>query len=349
MNEQFLYKIVYQTYNLGANISLQLINMTNKNKISKFEKILFHGITKEDFDKNQWAKIDSLCKKKVFFPKDNPKGENSMKDIDCLLINQGMIADKNTIESSPHLKYIGILATGYNRIDIKSAASKHVVVCNVPGYATEAVAEFVIGLMLEHIRELERAKKQAREGDYSEATFNGVQIKGKTIGVIGLGRIGQRVAEIASYGFGAKVLYWSRKRKKSLEKNGVVYKSVSRILKEADIVTTHLSYAKETLRFFNKKRIALIKPGTIFINTAPMELIDLKALEKRLRKGDITFILDHSDEMTSKDIERLKKYKNCIVYPPIGFRTYEGSALKKEIFINNLQNFLKAIPNNKVN
>lgn len=322
--------------------------MTNKKIIPKFERILFHGIIKKDFEKKQWAKIDSLSKRKVLLPKSSSNVKSFLKDVDCLLINQGMITDKKMINSAPHLKYIGILATGYNRIDTKYAASRHIAVCNVPGYATEAVAEFVMGLILEYRRELERAKKQAREGNYSEMTFNGIQIKNKTIGIIGLGKIGQRVAEIATKGFKAKVWYWSRTRKKALEKNGISYRSVSEIMKGADIISTHLSFAKETTEFFNKERIALIRPRAIFINTAPMELIDLKALEKRLRKGDITFIFDHSDEMTSQNIEKLKKYKNCMIYPPIGFRTIEADKLKKEIFIENLQNFLKGTPNNLI-
>lgn len=252
--------------------------MINKDSISKFTKILFHGITREDLGKNQWRKIDSLCKKKIFLPKDSFHIKNFLKDIDCLLINQGMVVDKKIVDSAPHLKYIGILATGYNRIDIGYAASRHIAVYNVPGYATEAVSEFIIGLILEHIRELERAKRQARDENYSETTFNGIQIKDKTIGIIGLGKIGQRVAEISSKGFGAKVWYWSRTRKRLLEKNGITFKPILRILKEADIISTHLSYSKEISKFFNKERIVSVKPGAIFINiySSPILIIFLK-------------------------------------------------------------------------
>ena len=80
-----------------------------------------------------------------------------------------------------------------------------------------------------------------------------------------------------------------------------------------------------------------------------MELFDLVALERRLLKGDVTFILDHSDEMKPKDIRRLKQNKNCVVYPPIGFRTFEADNLKRDIFVNNLRNFLKGTPSNRVN
>lgn len=317
-------------------------------KSNIFEKILFLNLTKEDFEQTLWKRLNKLSNKKVFLPTDSPRLLEELKSTDCLLINQGMIADQKMIEAAPALKYIGILASGYNRIDTSFAASKKVVVCNVPGYATEAVAEFVTGILLDQIRELERAKKQAREDNYSESTFNGIQIKDKVFGIIGLGRIGQRVTEIA-LGFGAKVVYWSRRRKKALEKKGAIYQSVKQVLKKSDFISTHLSFAKETLKFFNKKTISLLKPGAIFINTAPMELIDLKALENRLKKNDIIFVLDHSDEMMEKDINKLKRYKNCVIYPPIGFRTKEASDLKKEIFIGNLERFISGKAENKVN
>lgn len=323
---------------------MDVYNMIN----NKLKKILFLNLTKRDFEEPLWKRLDMLSSEKVFLPTDSPRLFKELETTDCLLINQGMVADQKMIKAAPLLKYVGILASGYNRIDTVYAASKKVAVCNVPGYATEAVAEFVLGTVLDQIRELERAKKQARENNYSEATFNGVQIKDKTFGIIGLGRIGQRVAELA-LGFGAKVVYWSRERKKALEKKGVVYKSVKQVLKSADILSTHLSFAKQTLKFFNKKTLSLIKSGAIFVNTAPMELIDLKALEASLKKNNMTFVLDHSDEMTSEDIGRLKKYKNCIIYPPIGFRTKEASILKKEIFIDNLENFLQGSSINKVN
>ena len=81
---------------------------------------------------------------------------------------------------------------------------------------------------------------------------------------------------------------------------------------------------------------------------APMELVDLSVLEKRLKKDDMTFIFDHPDEMDKKNVEKLAKYKNCIIYPPIGFVSNEAAALKKEIFVSNITNFLKGRPSNRV-
>lgn len=133
-----------------------------------------------------------------------------------------------------------------------------------------------------------------------------------------------------------------------MEKKGVKYESIDTMIKKCDFLSLHLSKAKETVGILSKRRINSIKKGAVVINVAPMELIDLSALANRLKKGDMTFIFDHPDEMEKKDVEKLSKNKNCIVYPPVGFITGEATTLKKEIFISNLEHFLKGHPTNQV-
>ena len=120
-------------------------------------------------------------------------------------------------------------------------------------------------------------------------------------------------------------------------------------VKNADIISLHLAFAPQTEKILNEKAINTIKSGALLINFAPMELIDIKALVKRLKRGDITFIFDHTDEISPEQIKMLKPYKNCVFYPPIGFRTKEAAALKQEVFVSNLENFLKGKTPNKVN
>jgi len=316
----------------------------------KFKKILIIGFDENSLAKEYWQRIDKLTNKKVFLPTESKELQKHLSNTDCLLVSLGVKVDKKMIDQAPNLKYIGVLATGYGKIDVSYAAKKGIMVCNIPGYSTEGVAEFAFAVILEHIREIERGKKQAREGNYSESTFFGVyEIKDKIFGVIGLGRIGSRIAEIAHDGFGAKVRYWSRTRKKELEKKGMKYQELNSLLKECDFLSLNLAYNKETESFLNSQRIKLIKPGAVVINLAPMELVDIKALEQRLKVGEITFILDHSDELSPTDAQRLSKYKNCILYPPIAYTTKEATATKQEIFVSNLENFLKGKSTNKVN
>ncbi len=164
-----------------------------------------------------------------------------------------------------------------------------------------------------------------------------------------MGRIGQRVAKIAHAGFEARVSYWSRSRKKNLERSGVSFKNIDTLLKECDVVSINLAYVPQTKGFLTSQRIKLIKPGAVVVNVAPMELVDITALAARLKMKDITFILDHSDELSPDEAKMLALYKNCIMYPPIGYITKEATQTKLSMFVDNIENYLKGSPTNKVN
>ena len=318
-------------------------------RMSMFHKLLLLNFEKSNLKPEYWLRINKISKEKILLKADSPEVKTHLTTADCLLLKLGMGADKTLIDSMPRLKYIGMYGTGFGRIDAAYAKKKGVTVYNIAGYATECVAEFVFAALLEYLREITRAKTQAQTGDYSEASYTGTEIKGKTFGVIGLGRIGGRVAELAAHGFGASVLYWSHKRKEDAEKSGIKYVEIDTLLKTSDTISLHMSFNPETKGFLSEKRIQLIKSGAVVINTAPMELVDVTALEKRLKKGDMTFILDHSDELDPKVAKRLSKYHNCILYPPIAYTTKEATNAKQDIFVSNLENFLKGKPTNKVN
>jgi len=316
----------------------------------KFKKILFLEIKKENLEPHFWKRIDELSEDKVFLSVDDPNIKSNLTSVDCIC-TKGFVKkiDKEIIDSIPNLRYIGVLATGYGKIDAEYAAAKGVVVTNVPGYATNAVAELVFGVILERLRDLSRAKNQAAGGNYSESTFfNTSEIKGKKFGIIGLGRIGSRVAEIA-LGFGAEVFYFDRNRKKEIENKGAKFSDLERLVSTCDFIAIHLVLNKETENIINSSLIQKIRSRTVIVNLAPNELVDLKALEERLAMGDITYILDHSDELSQEQAVKLSKHKNCIMYPPIGYTTKEASIIKQEIFVQNIENFLKGSPTNKVN
>jgi lactate dehydrogenase-like 2-hydroxyacid dehydrogenase len=312
----------------------------------KFKKMIVTGATKGDISSDYWKQINQLTGEVVFIGSEDLATLEKNCDIDCLISKFNPV-DKHMIDMFPNLKYIGVYATGYGKIDTEYAKKKAITVTNVPGYSTESVAELVFGLILEELREISRAKSSSKSGNYSEEGFTATEIKGKTFGILGLGRIGTRVAELAST-FGAKVLYWSRNKKKLRDKS-IKYASMSRVVSQSDILSLHLALCDGTEGILDKKLINSIKKGALVVNTAPMELVDLSALEKRLAKRDITFVLDHSDEMEAGDLKRLKKYENCIIYPPIGYISKEASIAKQEIFVSNLKGFLKGKPDNIVN
>lgn len=272
-----------------------------------------------------------------------------LADSDALFIGFGIKVDRTVIDSAPKLKYIGVYATAYDFVDTEYAKSKGIAVCNLGGYSTEGVAEFVFAAVLDNFRNLDRAKERIGKNDTdflpSELAKNR-EIKGKLFGVVGLGKIGSRVSEIAM-GFGADVRYWSRNRKKELESRGIKYEDADSLVSKADILSLHLAVTNETEGFLNADRIKKIKKGAVLVSTVGLSLIDANALEARLKNNDMTLILELS-EVPAEQVNKWKGYKNCVLYPPVAL-TYESLAARQRIFVENVERFLKGKPQNKVN
>ncbi len=310
----------------------------------KPKKIICLDFNGSEMADNEWQEIDALAEKRVLISGD---AAAEHKDSEVLLVKLGAKVGKDLLDKFPNLKYVGMLGTGYGGIDTEYAASKDITVTNIADYATEAVAEFTFGILIEWCRGLGRGLKLAWDGTY-EDDKPGMEIKGKKFGVIGLGDIGLRTAELAQ-AFGADVSYWSRTLKKDAEAKGIHYAELDKLLANSDIISLNLALNPETEGIINAGRVALIRQDAIFINPSPMELIDFDALVRRLKKQDMVFMLDHSDEMSKEQLEQLKPLNTCRVYPAIAYLTREASALKKRIYIDNLKNFLEGKPTNKVN
>jgi D-3-phosphoglycerate dehydrogenase len=311
----------------------------------KLQHLLCVDFTGKELDDSYWNQIDQLAEKRTRSDKAVALGEHT--DADGILLKLGAKFTKEDIDTFANLKYIGMLGTGYGGIDTKYAASKGIVVTNIADYATEGVAEFTFGILLEQYRELAKARTQAKAGDYSD-NFTGSEIKDKKFGVIGLGDIGKRTAELAK-AFGADVVYWSRNRKPEVEAEGISYCELDELITSSDIVTVNLAYNTETEGIINAERISQFKVGSVVINPSPMELFDFVALVERLQQNDMVFMLDHSDEMTEEQLATIRPLENAVVYPAIAYLTNEASALKKQIYVDNIKGFLQGKPSNKVN
>lgn len=308
--------------------------------------MLFVNLTESKLDKEYWSKVDSLTEKKVFLSKDSPQITYELQDTDCLLVGFATPVTKEHIDAAPNLKYIGTLSVAYHKIDASYARAKGIAVTNIAGYCTESVAELIIAAILSEVRGLNKEQERAKKKNY-DFIESAREIKGKVFGVFGLGNIGNRTAELAQ-AFGADVRYWSRTRRNDAENKGVCYEDKETLLKNADFISLNFAHTLETDKFLDERAFSIIKPGAIVVNTVPMETIDLTALEKRLTKNDITFILDHSDEMKQEDLDRLQKHHNCIIYPPLGI-SKEARINKQKVFVENMTCFLAGKPVNIVN
>ncbi len=310
----------------------------------KFTKIAVIGIDQTKLESAYWQRIESLAD---VLQHADTVGEKFVADADCLIVGFEIVVDAATMDKMPNLKYIGVLGTAYDRVDVAAAKERDIVVTNLPGYSTEAVAEWVFGVLLEHLRDLTRAKNEAARGNYKAAGFSGSEIKGKVFGVIGLGRIGTRVAEIA-LGFGADVRYWSRTRKPDVEAQGIKHETLDELIGRADIVSLHVAGTKDTEHILNRERIMNMKPRALLVNTVSMKTIDVDALEERLQRGDLTLIRMHSRSLTDKQWKRLAHHQNMIVYPAITNVTKEANQAREEMFVHNVEQFLDGRPENVV-
>jgi glycerate dehydrogenase len=301
-----------------------------------------------ELDSKIFARMSKLFHTVDFVMSDDPKKLQKIKDADAFFVKISTKIDKTVIDAAPKLKYIGVCATAFDAVDAKYARSRGVAVCNLGGYSAEAVAEFFFAALLEAGRELEKGKNQARKEDYSFDKFMGLELMDKTLGVIGAGTIGGRIAEIGN-GFGMRVLYVAKTRKPRLEKFGAKRTTIDALAKQSDVISINLILNNETKGMVSKKVISLMKKGCVVINLAPPPLIDQEAMMVRADKGDIIFAFDHSDDIEPAFAKRFLKTKNCIVYPPIAFRTTQADFNRWDTFAGNIEKFVAGKPQNVVN
>ena len=293
-------------------------------------------------------RIKKIFKSVHFVSRDDPKLSTLLKDVDAALVTISTKVNKEFLDAAPKLKYVGVCSTAFDAVDAKYARARNVTVCNLGGYSTGAVSEFFFAALFEQARELEKAKQQARKEDYSFHKFMGLELRNKVLGVVGAGKIGGRIAEIG-LGIGMKVICFSRKNKPQLDKLGAKKSNLDQMLSKSDFVSLNLALNKETEGIISKDKLKILKKNCILVNLAPPKLIDQEAVIKKASKGEMIFIFDHSDDIDKKLAKRFLKTKNCIVYPPVAFRTEEANTARWETFVSNITNFIKGKPKNVVN
>jgi phosphoglycerate dehydrogenase-like enzyme len=315
---------------------------------AKFKKVVLLACVESDFSEQVGARLASVTEQVIAVAEGSESIAGLLADADCLVVEPGIAVDGALLDAAPKLRYLCIYGTDHSRVDVGYAGRRGVTVCNTPGYSTGAVAEFVFGVILDHIRALAPAKSRVRDGRFTELGTPGNEIESRKFGVVGLGRIGRRVAEIAKHGFGASVHYWSRNRRPDMEQAGVGYADIATLLRSSDFISIHVTRTTATERLINAERIEQIKPGAVVVHLSPIELIDLDALEQRLTRGDMTIILDHTDELPAERRKALSRCSNCVMYPAIACTTREAKGAKLAILLKNMEGFLAGYPSNQV-
>ena len=283
--------------------------------------------------------------------------ENSVdkaKDAEVVCIFKDSVVDKGVIDAIPNLKFIATRTTGFDFIDCEYAKTKGIKVSNVPAYGSETVAEFAFALLLTLSRKVREANQALKEnGDYSTPqNVQGFDLNKKTLGVVGTGKIGKNVIEIAR-GFDMNVLAYDLYPDiKFSQENNFTYKTLEEVLAESDVVTLHAPYTKENHHLINKNNISLFKKGAYLINTARGELVETEALVEALQSGAIAGagldVLEGENEFKKGDIIPMLEMSNVVMTPHIAFNTREAEARIEQTTIENIKSFLSGSPVNLV-
>ncbi len=316
--------------------------------MKKFRKLILYDLKSEPLEKEFVDKLrkytDSI--KIVYAPKEY-SGSLKLSDIsgaDCLITRLFDYYDGALFRDS-RLKYIGAMHTDFSHFNLKLFKRQNIVLTNVPGYATEAVAELTISALLNISRQTHNAMNFVKQGGWGFERFIGWELKGKILGVIGLGKIGSRVAEIAQ-ALGMKVIYHSSTRNLSLEKQGMEYVTLNELLKKSDVVSLHCPLFEKTKQILNNSNLRLMKNNSILLNSARSELVDLDALYGLCKQKKISAWFEAIEG--SKTRSKFRKLDNVYLTPHFGWMTKEAQQRLREITLNNIESFLKGKPQNRV-
>ena len=273
-------------------------------------------------------------------------------DADIVLTNK-VVMDREMMALLPRLKYIGVLATGYNVVDIEAARERDIIVTNVPAYSTESVAQTVFAHLLtvtnrtEHYAQQNRLGRWAENRDFCYWDTELTELAGKTMGIVGLGNIGRRVAEIA-LAFGMQVKAMTSKKAEDLPA-GIQKAELQSLLASADVVSLHCPLTEGTKHLIHRETLRLMKPSAILINTGRGPLVDDEALAEALNEGRLrAYCADVVTEEPPKADHPLLHAPNAFITPHIAWATVEARKRLLQTAIGNVEAFVNGHPVNLV-
>ena len=273
-------------------------------------------------------------------------------DADIVLTNK-VVMDREMMALLPRLKYIGVLATGYNVVDIEAARERDIIVTNVPAYSTESVAQMVFAHLLtvtnrtEHYAQQNRLGRWAENRDFCYWDTELTELAGKTMGIVGLGHIGRRVAEIA-LAFGMQVKAMTSKKAEELPA-GIQKAELQSLLASADVVSLHCPLTEGTRHLIHRETLRLMKPSAILINTGRGPLVDDEALAEALNEGRLrAYCADVVTEEPPKADHPLLHAPNAFITPHIAWATVEARKRLLQTAIGNVEAFVNGHPVNVV-
>lgn len=303
-----------------------------------------------------WEGFEKLGELVVYdrIPTDTQSVIKHIGDAEIVITNKTPLT-KAIFDACPSIRYVGVLATGYNVVDIEAAKEKGIPVTNVPTYGTQAVAQFVFALLLDichHVRQHNDAVKNGewtKRGEFCFWNYPLIELANKTMGIIGFGNIGQAVANLA-LAFGMKVLAYDIKQDVVPNNENIRYVSLDELYRNSDIISLHCPLFPSTQGIINKDSIAKMKDGVIIINTSRGPLIVEEDLKDALISGKVSnAAVDVVSSEPIKEDNPLLSAPNIIITPHIAWAPKESRKRLMDIAVSNLEAFLNNTPVNVVN
>ena len=315
------------------------------------EIVVLDGYTLNPGDLS-WKRIENLGNCTIYDRTPSELTIERAQKANAVFTNK-VILNKEVISQLPELKFIGVLATGYNVVDTEAARKAGIVVCNIPAYSTNSVAQMVFAHILNFTQHIDKHAVSVSNGDwancidFSYSLTPQTELAGKTIGIIGFGQIGQAVARIA-LAFNMKVIFNNRSKKET--NLDATQTDLDTLLATSDFISINCPLTDENKGFINRDAIEKMKQSAFLINTGRGPLINEQDLADALNTGRIAGAgLDVlSVEPASKE-NPLPKAKNCFITPHIAWATLEARQRLMNIAADNLQSFIAGIPINVVN
>jgi len=311
--------------------------------------VVLDGFTANPGDLS-WKELETLGELVVYERTSADETVARAADADVVLTNKVLIT-KEVMAQLPRLKYVGVLATGYNVVDIEAAHHRGIIVTNVPAYSTESVAQMVFAHLLtvtnrvEHYAVQNRAERWTNSADFSYSDTLLTELAGKSFGIVGLGNIGKRVAQIAQ-AFGMNVIALTSK---TTLPEGIKKASLPELLAQSDVLSLHCPLTPDTHHLINADTLKQMKPTAILINTGRGPLIDDQAVADALKaKRLYAFCADVLTEEPPKADNPLLGLPNAYTTPHIAWATVEARARLIQVAIDNVKAFASGQPQNIV-
>ena len=311
--------------------------------------VILDGYTANPGDLS-WKELEEMGQVTVYDRTRPSETVHRAADADIVLTNK-VVLDREKIAQLPHLKYIGVLATGYNVVDIEAANERGIIVTNVPAYSTESVAQMVFAHLLTVTNRTEHYAIQNRNGRWSDNPdfcywdFPLMELAGKTFGIVGLGNIGRRVAEIA-LAFGMKVKAMTSKSQDQLPA-GIEKAELQELLAASDVLSLHCPLTDKTHHLINADTLRQMKPTAILINTGRGPLIDDQAVAYALQEERLcAFCADVLTTEPPSSDNPLLSQPNAFITPHIAWASTEARSRLIQIATANVRAFLNRTPQN---